>query len=309
MEQESDEVIDLTDNDDGADSELDSSDRRTLLFPIITRVVDALGGHESGEYRLGDEALSCLKDLKKLWRKDDDDDERTVARIFYETRALPNDLIPILLLTAGNGRVEDKRAIACADLMTAMTWPIDMAEELKELDDELDKGTDYTQLLRSHLEYKAALLRPGVIQALFGIMIPPLAKAPRERTRRDGQIVHLVLHLIRNLAFIRDLSSSAYVSADSAEFSTLQSRLILALQETHVFRLLLTLAANADGDKLFEGWNTLVLEIVYLVLRGVKPADLAMDQAKVRFLRLEGWSLGMTFRCSNLGLTSIGCSP
>lgn len=287
MAQESDEAIDLTDNDDGADSDLDSYDRRTLLFPIITRVVDALGGHEVGEYRLGDEALSCLKDLKKLWRKDDDDDERTVARIFYETRALPNDLIPILLLTAGKGRVEDKRAIACADLMTAMTWPIDMAEELKELDDELDKGTDYTQLLRSHLEYKAALLRPGVIQALFGLVIPPLAKAPRERTRRDGQIVHLVLHLIRNLAFIRDLSSSAYVSADSAEFSTLQSRLILVLQETHVFRLLLTLAANADGDKLFESWNTLVLEIVYLVLRGVKPADLAMDQAKVRFFSLS----------------------
>ena len=284
MAEESDEVIDLTDNDDGADSELDPLDRRALLFPIITRVVDALGGHEVGEYRLGDEALSCLKDLKKLWRKDDDDDERTVARIFYETRVLPNDLIPILLLTAGKGRVEDKHAIVCADLMTAMTWPIDMAEELKELDDERDKGTDYTQLLRCHLEYKAALLKPGAIQALFGIIIPPLAKAPRDRSQRDGQIVHLVLHLIRNLAFIRDLNPSACVSGDAAEFSTLQSKLILNLQETHVFRLLLTIAANADGDKLFESWNTLVLEIVYLLLRGIKPEDLAMDQAKVLFL-------------------------
>ncbi|KAF8624656.1 hypothetical protein AX17_006987 [Amanita inopinata Kibby_2008] len=271
---EPDQVIDLTDNDD------DDDDRRSLLFPIITRVVDALGGFEAGAYRLGDEALSCLKDLKKLWRKDDDDDERTVARIFHETQVLPNDLIPILLLTAGKGLVDDKHAVACADLMTAMTWPIDMAEELKELDDELDRGTDYTQLLRSHLEYKSALLKPGVMQALFGVVLPPLAKAARERTERDGQVVNLVLHLIRNLAFIRDLNLSAYVSSDSAAFSMMQSRLVMALDETHVLRLLLTVAANADGDKMFENWNTLVLEIVYLLVRGVKPADLAMDQAK-----------------------------
>ncbi|KAF8622383.1 hypothetical protein AX15_007037 [Amanita polypyramis BW_CC] len=278
----SDEVIDLTDNEDSGDSgqEIDSHDRRSLLFPIITRVVDALGGHEVGEYRLGDEALSCLKDLKKLWRKDDDDDERTVARIFYKTRVLPNDLVPILLLTAGKGRIEDKHAITCTDLMTAMTWPIDMAEELKELDDELDKGTDYTQLLRSHLEYKAALLEPGVIQALFGIMVPPLAKPPRERTQRDGQIINLVLHLIRNLAFIRDLSTNAHASGDLAEFAAMQNRLVLVLQEAHVLRLLLTIAANPDRDKLFEKWNTLVLEIVYLLLRGVKPAELVMDQTK-----------------------------
>ncbi|PFH47597.1 hypothetical protein AMATHDRAFT_151707 [Amanita thiersii Skay4041] len=276
------EVIDLTDNEEDADSvqDFDTNSRRSLLFPIVTRVVDALGGVEGGAYRLGDEASSCLKDLKKLWRKDDDDDERTIARIFYETQVLPNDLIPILFCTAGRGLVEDKHAIACADLMTAMTWPIDMAEELKELDDELDKGTDYTQLLRSHLEYKAALLKPGVMQALFGIMLPPLAKAPRERTQRDGQIVNLVLHLIRNLAFIRDLHPSAYASADAAQFAAMQNQLVLTLHETHALRLVLTVAANADGDKLFESWNTLVLEIVYLLVRGVKPEDLTMDQAK-----------------------------
>lgn len=284
MASDQDEIVDLTgfdddDDDDDADGQ-DSYDRRALLFPIITRVVDALGGHEGDKYRLGDEALSCLKDLKKLWRKDDDDDERTVARIFHETRVLPNDLIPILMFTAGKGLVEDKHAIACADLMTAMTWPIDMAEELKELDDELDKGTDYTQLLRSHLEYKVALLKPGVLQALIGIMLPPLAKTPRARTQRDGQIVNVVLHLIRNLAFIRDLHLNADKSSDSAELSAMQNKLVLVMHEVHALRLLLTVAANADGDKLFDSWNTLVLEIVYLLLRGVKPAELAMDQEK-----------------------------
>ncbi|KAF8558558.1 DUF757-domain-containing protein [Imleria badia] len=269
-----------------ADAEKERSDneahvsRRDILEPIVRRVVDALGGHEGGVYRMGDEVNGCLRDLKKLWRKDDTDDERTVARIFWETRVLPNDLIPILLATAGKGQVEDKRAIACADLITAMTWPIDMAEELRELDEDLDRGTDYTQLTLSHLHYKAALLRPGVMQALFCIMLPPLAIPVKERQERDGQIVNVVLHLIRNLSFIKDLPPNMHLSADQAELSSLQTKLVKALSETHTLDLLLTIAANNDQDPLFNASNTLVLEIFYLLFRGIKPTALTVDQTK-----------------------------
>ncbi|KAL0947499.1 hypothetical protein HGRIS_013600 [Hohenbuehelia grisea] len=271
------EVIEISDEESEASPDYD---RRAIFEPVVRRVVDALGGYEGGHYRLGDEATGCLKDLKKLWRKDDTDDERTVARIFWETRVFMNDLVPILLETAGKGLVEDKRAIYCADLMTAMTWPIDMAEELKELDDEIDKGTDYTQLLQSHLYYKAALLKPGVIEALFGIMLPPLAKLPHERSERDGQVINVVLHLIRNLAFIKDLPANIHLSSDQAELSSMQSRLIRTLSETHTLSLLLTIAANSSNDRLLNNWNTLVLEIFYLLFRGVKPASLAVSQKK-----------------------------
>ncbi|KAF9495210.1 timeless-domain-containing protein [Pleurotus eryngii] len=272
------EVIEIFDDEDADDDT--QYDRRALFEPIVRRVVDALGGREDGRYRLGDEVTSCLKDLKKLWRKDDTDDERTIARILWDTRVLPNDLVPILLETAGKGLVEDKRAIYCADLVTAMTWPIDMAEELKELDDELDRGTDYTQLLLSHLHYKAALLRQGVLQAMLGILLPPLAKPPKERKERDGQIVSVVLHLIRNLAFIKDLPSNSHLSSDQAEFSTLQTKLVLTLQDTNILALLVTIAANSTNDPMFTDLNALVLEIFYLLLRGVKPSALSLDQAK-----------------------------
>ncbi|KAG9310160.1 timeless protein-domain-containing protein [Chiua virens] len=254
--------------------------RRKTLEPIVRRVVDALGGYEGGVYRMGDEVNGCLRDLKKLWRMDDTDDERTVARIFWETRVLPNDLIPILLATAGTGLVEDKRAIACVDLITAMTWPIDMAEELRELDEELDRGTDYTQLTLSHLHYKAALLRPGVMQALFGIVLPPMTKPAKERQERDGQIVNVVLYLIRNLSFIKDLPPNMHLSADQAEYSSLQTKLVKALSETHTLDLFLTIAANNGQDPLFNASNTLVLEIFYLLFRGIRPTVLSIDQTK-----------------------------
>ena len=282
MANDDDDVISIHSSSASDKGEHDNNGE--VLGPVVKRVVDALGGYEGGVYRMGDEVMGCLRDLKKLWRMDDTDDERAMARVFWETRVLPNDLVPILLATAGQGLVEDKRAIACADLMTAMTWPIDMAEELKELDEEFDKGTDYTQLMFSHLNYKAALLKPGVMQALFGIMLPPLAKPVKERTERDSQIVNVVLHLIRNLAFIKDLPVNLHLSADQAEFSSLQSKLIKSFSETHTLELLLTIASNNDNDPLFNSFNTLVLEIFYLLFRGIKPMSLAADQTKVRLL-------------------------
>lgn len=279
------EVIVIDDDDDDAESssELSPITRRQILQPAIHSVVDALGGYEGPIYRLGDSLGPCLSDLKKLWRKDDTDDDRTVARIFWETRVLPKDLVPILLELANNkGLVEDKKVIAVADLCCAMTWPIDMAEELKELDEEWDKGTDYTQLMQSHLAYKQALLRPGVMQALFNIMLPPLAKSTKERTPRDGQVVNVILYIFRNLAFIRDARRDVRSSADQAELGALQGKLIRQLEEVHAMELLLAIAANEGNDSMFNGWNTLVLEIFYLLFRGVKPAGLSTDLAKVR---------------------------
>ncbi|KAH8112797.1 timeless-domain-containing protein [Phellopilus nigrolimitatus] len=270
---DNDDVISISSDD------REQPDRRAILAPAIHDVIAALGGYEGTTYTLGDECYGCLKDLKKFWRKDDTDDERTVARIFWEARVLPNDLVPILLETAGKGLVGDKCAIACADIITAMTWPIDLSEELKELDEEFDKGTDYTQLLQSHLHYKAALLRPGVIQALFGILLPCIAKEKKERKEQDSQIVNVVLHLLRNLAFIKDRPSNMHASADQAELSSLQSKLVKTFSEAHVLDLLITIASSAS-DPFFNQWNTLVLEILYLVFRGVLPSSLAIDQKK-----------------------------
>lgn len=280
---------------DSSEGETDEYlDRRAILEPAILNVVNALGGYEGGVYRLGDEAHGCLKDLKRFWRKDDADDARTVARIFWEARVLPNDLVPILLETAGKGHVEDKRALACADLLAAMTWPIDIAEELKELDELRDDhdpaaGAEYTELRQSHLHYKAALLRPGVLRALLALAVPCLARASGSGGRgaresrvaaRDAQVVSVVLHVVRNLAFIADAPANVHLSADQAELASLQSRLVRALSEAHFLELLLAAAAGAQGDALFNASNTLVLEIFYLLFRGVRPASLVSEQAE-----------------------------
>ena len=73
--------------------------RKVIITQATTSVIAALGGIEGQRYVFGDEAYGCLKDLKKFWRKDDPDDERSVARNFWKTHVLPNALVPIILET------------------------------------------------------------------------------------------------------------------------------------------------------------------------------------------------------------------
>lgn len=234
-----DEIDDITDDEEQT-PELYS--RRDILAPAIQHVIAALGGYEdtptttsssSGPtYVLGDECYGCLKDLKRFWRKDDTDDERTVARIFYESAVLSKDLIPIVLETAGKGDVSHRCAIAAVDLMTGMTWPIDIAAELRELDEqdgERDgEAAEYTTLIMAQLQYKRALVKDReILSAIFDLVVPCMAKERWNRTERDKQIVTLILYLLRNLAFIRDLPLNANLSADQAELSSLQVNILL----------------------------------------------------------------------------------
>ncbi|KAG8711383.1 Topoisomerase 1-associated factor 1, partial [Ceratobasidium sp. 394] len=273
--------------------------RRDILSPVIHSTVAALGGVETDpktnvtRYVLGDDCLGCLRDLKKLWRKDDTDDERTVARVFWETRVLVNDLVPILIETGGEGGgAGDKRAIACADVIAAVTWPIDIAEELKELDEQYDEKTDYATLLLAQLHYKEALSRPEVLKALQNIMMPCIAKDRRSRVERDVQIISLVLHIFRNLLALKDPPrTSTSLSSSSTSLSSLQSRLLVALRATGLLDLLLTCASNVDQPE-FSEFSAVLLEISYLLVRGVGVRDVVKVKIKTG-KKEEGGGAGM----------------
>ncbi|KAG8689963.1 Topoisomerase 1-associated factor 1, partial [Ceratobasidium sp. 395] len=262
--------------------------RKDILSPVIYSTVAALGGVETDaktnvtRYVLGDDCLGCLRDLKKLWRKDDTDDERTVARVFWETRVLINDLVPILVETAGEGGgAGDKRAVACADVIAAMTWPIDIAQELKELDEEYDEKTDYATLLLAQLHYKEVLACPEVLKALQNIMMPCIAKDRRSRVERDVQIISLVLHIFRNLLVLKDPPrTSSSLSSSATSLSSLQSRLLVALRTTGLLDLLLTCASNVDRPE-FSEFGAVLLEISYLLVRGVGVRDVVKVKIKM----------------------------
>lgn len=52
------------------------------------------------------------------------------------------------------------------------------------------------------------------------------------------------------------------------------------MHQTHVLDLFVVFASHADQPT-YNQWNNLILEIIYLLYRGVKPSNLAMDQNEV----------------------------
>ncbi|GAA5935882.1 Tof1p [Sporobolomyces koalae] len=281
--------------------------KRAALHPPISSICSALGGFEeflddNGQvytaYSLGDQVVGCLKDLKRFWRMDEKDDDRTVARIFHEVGVLKNDLLPILSSTLGTGAKGDRIALACVELIGAMTWPINVAEELKDAQilGELKQAVDYTSLVHAHLSYKAAILRHGALRQMMNILGNSLSKSRRERTTKDENIISLVLHTFRNLAAIQDRVTTSS-SADAIEQSSLQSELITQLESENILELLLAMAAQADSTD-YAPWNMVVLDILHLLYRSVRPEELMVPVQKIEGNRLKDM-LDMEARKSN----------
>lgn len=57
--------------------------------------------------------------------------------------------------------------------------------------------------------------------------------------------------------------------------------MITIMKETHILDVFTTLAANS-ADPAYNPFNAVLLEIYYLLLRGVKPQQLILDPEKVR---------------------------
>ncbi|QRW13593.1 topoisomerase 1-associated factor 1 [Ceratobasidium sp. AG-Ba] len=286
------ETVDIS---SGSDAENEARDdqqqtteltRREIFGPVIQNVVTALGGVETDpntnetRYVPGDDCLGCLKDLKKLWRKDDTDDERTVARMFWD-EGVDQRSCPYLgrdCWEEGDGGAGDKRAVACADVIAAMTWPIDIAEELKELDEKLDERTDYATLVLAQLHYKEVLSRPESLEAMRNILMACMAK--EVRALRDTQIILLVLHILRNLLVLKDPPrTSSSLSSSSTSLASLQSRLLVSLRKTGLLDFILMCASNVDNHAYSE-FSAVLLEISYLLVRGVAVRDVVRTRAK-----------------------------
>lgn len=60
-----------------------------------------------------------------------------------------------------------------------------------------------------------------------------------------------------------------------------QSTLVVQLDQLTYFQLILTLASCADKTE-FNQYNVIVLDILHLIFRSVKAAELGQDQARVR---------------------------
>lgn len=114
----------------------------------------------------------------------------------------------------------------------------------------------------------------------------------RSRTERDSQIISLVLYILRNLLLLKDPPrTSSSLSSSATSLASLQSRLLVSLRSTGLLELFLTCASNADTPE-FSEFSAVLLEITYLIVRGVGVRDVARVREKAKSTR-NGEGSGM----------------
>lgn len=112
-----------------------------------------------------------------------------------------------------------------------------------------------------------------------------LPRCRRERTPKDENVISLVLHVFRNLAYLTDRYTPS-TSASAIEDSSLQSDLIVAFEREGILDLLLAMSSQADSSD-YAPWNMVVLDILHLLYRGVRAEELLVPEQKVEQNRLR----------------------
>lgn len=277
-----------------------------LLKAHISVLVSALGGpdHTSDiqppPYKLGHDALACLKDIKR-WIKavDEKKNNYEVALACAETGLVPNDLLVILCQWEDkmqkkqaivNKTTTEKTMLACLELLVLLTWPVEFSKELSESQKLL-----YSNIKKVHVTYKKQILTYNngqLLKAVIRLVLPTIAKSRIDREPRDNQIMKLVLYLIRNILAIepanQSISGKSSDKGSTALASDLPvgislddisiSHILTVFKKNKVLMLLLTISGSLGVEFDREMFGELCLECIYLMVKGMSASDVLVKK-------------------------------
>jgi replication fork protection complex subunit Tof1/Swi1 len=246
------------------------------LCPSDASKLGGSGADEEGRYVLGDDALACLRDLKK-WLKlyDEKANRLDVARCLAESNLVGGDLLQILAAwpeNATDDRLKSKIALACLELLVPLTWPLD--KNSKEMTVNHHRHVPYLEI--AQLGYKRSIINfdgARILHTAIRCALPSMAEDMGDRSTRDEGIIKLLLYFIRNIAMIAPPPNVQY-EGDEAEIS--RSATIDAFNYQDVFHLLLTVSSTIGED--YNTQDVVVLDILFYLIKGVDIEKLFFDQ-------------------------------
>ncbi len=228
---------------------------------------------------LGDDALACLRDLKR-WLKlyDEKANRLDVARCLAESNLVGGDLLQILATwpeNATDDKLKSKIALACLELLVPLTWPIERGGT--EMTVNHHRHVPFLQL--AQLGYKRSIINfdgARILHTAVRVALPSMAEAQGERSTRDVGIIKLVLYFLRNISMIAPPPNVEY-DGDEAEIS--RSATIDAFEYQDIFQLLLTMSSTMGED--FSQQDVTVMEVIFHLIKGVDIEKLFLNEEQL----------------------------
>ncbi|KAF2760988.1 timeless-domain-containing protein [Pseudovirgaria hyperparasitica] len=252
------------------------------ISAYLFSLVSAIGGssaEDDGRYRAGEEALYCLRDIRKLITAFDIKKNRfDVARAAAEANLVQGDLLE--LLAQWNGEEHDsigahRTVVAALEILVHLTWPIEIEPE----DMTVNHHRHLPYLRLSQAEYKRAILHhpsSRILNSAVRASLPAMAESRKERSLRDESIIRILICLMRNVAA---LSHPMNVDTDFDDAEVSRSAVIDAFQQQDVFQVLLTMSSSTGED--FVDQDVILLETLFHLIKGVNVEKLFLDEQKL----------------------------
>ena len=238
-----------------------------------------MSADDDGRYKLGDDAVEVLRDIKKWIRFYDEKTNRMdVARCLADANIVSGDLLQILALWTENdtnNKFKARIALACLEVMVPLTWPIE--KDLETMTVNHHRHIPVLQL--AQLGYKRAIINfdgATILHTAVRLALPSMALPIGERTPRDQGIIKLVLFFLRNVAMI---SAPPGVTYDGDETQISRSATIDAFSYQDIFLALLTIASNMGED--FRTEDVIIMEIIYHIVKRVDSRKLFMNEKEL----------------------------
>ncbi|KAJ1914004.1 Topoisomerase 1-associated factor 1 [Mycoemilia scoparia] len=243
-------------------------------------VVDSQQNATKLIYRLGEECLDCLKDLKRFIRRDEQSDDKLVLRWLGDWGILERDIVPIFVQSVkyienkaddlGNSIDEDlviyysRVAMMCIELFVFMTWSIDSASPNASLDLETNLALEETKLTFTKIlrGYKRVFANRDVMHSLMYMLMKPVNLPPAKRTPKDEMLIRGVLFIFRNVLAIPDPFVSPNAKGYAQIEKPVQDKLIRAMSRECVLDLILTFASSIK-EKHMSPFKIVVLELIF----------------------------------------------
>ncbi|PKX99931.1 DNA topoisomerase I-interacting protein [Aspergillus campestris IBT 28561] len=249
---------------------------RAHVYSLVT-ALGGFNGEDADKYVLGDDALACLRDIKRWLRLYDQKNNRMdVARCLGEANVVNGDLLPILAAWSENERKSKhlfRIAMACLELLVPLTWPLEIHGETT-----VNHHRHIPYLQQAQVSYKRRFLSHSsldLLRTVIRIGLPSMAIPRSERTGRDEGILRIMLYFFRNVAVI---TPNARLAAEGEEEETSRSATINAFQDQDVFALLLTMCSNITDD--FNMFDVILLETLFHIVKGVNVDKLFMNDSQ-----------------------------
>lgn len=160
------------------------------------------------------------------------------------------------------------------ELLVPLTWPI----EKNDLQMTVNHHRHIPYLQLAQTSYKRAIFEhesASILRNAVRTGLPSMALPAGERGSRDEGIIKLLLYFFRNVAII---SPSPNLPIDGNEDDISRSATIEAFHQQDVLALLLTISSNMGED--FSTQDTIIMEILFHLLKGVDVEMLFMDKTQ-----------------------------